>query len=844
MKRIKIYSIPVIALLLILFSCGRGKEIVTLTTRHLGVGIDSKGYLSSMKDLNSNTDYMAKEELSPLMVLYTKYGDSIEYLPQKAIYDEASGIITMDYPNGSAAKIKIENKQDYLRFELLSVEPRNDVVYVTWGPVNTSIGETVGEIVGVTRNKDFAIGAQALDIKTLGGKNKDFRNYAQDNWFIDPLPGQEFPDSLKDQIRKPYPGVYNLLLDGDYPEYVRCRPMEAAYKTSFGSVLRFNVRDMRIPKEIMNPDSTKQYVPSIDVDFVGSAIALFGCPEPDVLDHIEIIELGEDLPHPMLDGIWIKRHPRLNEAYMMHDFNMHNMVEILKYARACNFKLVHANFPCKTWGHFDLHTETFPNGAADIKKVLDKAREEGVIFGMHTLSMFIQRNDPYITPVPSDSLCLNGSSVLTRDIGENDDVIYIEDPAYFYYLDLTHTAKIGKELIRYASVSGDQPWRLLDCQRGTEGTKRSAHTKGTKIDKLRNDSYAGFYPDIYLQDEMADKLAEICNTTGIGHMEFDGYADTWATGFGIYKTNKFIKRWYDKLDKEKYVLCGGAGANNYYWHIYTRHNNGEPWYDFLRESMINYRLENMRVAARNYSPGMMGWFVLRNTFRLEETEFIQALSAGYDAGYLLVVNASIEANPLKEQHFEAIREWQEARKLKAFSAEQRQRLSDPKNSFHLEKAGDKSWNLYPVCFDYKNQISSENEGQVTKTFLFNNVCETQLAEFYIKATGATMVVGDRRHPKPINTKSTFESIQVSINGTTMTMPFPLSLGKNIYCDGRSVYLCDETWNRLEEVKMDIPVFKNGDNKIEISGIFKGKDGPYINCEFKTTGKPEMVTASS
>ena len=76
----------------------------------------------------------------------------------------------------------------------------------------------------------------------------------------------------------------------------------------------------------------------------------------------------------------------------------------------------------------------------------------------------------------------------------------------------------------------------------------------------------------------------------------------------------------------------------------------------------------------------------------------------------------------------------------------------------------------------------------------------------------------------------------------MVLPYNLNLNKNIYCYENSVYMCDGTWNQLKEDKMNIPVFKNGENKIEISGIFKGKEGPYINCEFKTTGEPEMVTA--
>ncbi len=40
---------------------------------------------------------------------------------------------------------------------------------ILWGPSGTTIGETVGEFVGVVRNQDYAIGIQALNVKTTGG---------------------------------------------------------------------------------------------------------------------------------------------------------------------------------------------------------------------------------------------------------------------------------------------------------------------------------------------------------------------------------------------------------------------------------------------------------------------------------------------------------------------------------------------------------------------------------------------------------------------------------------------------------------------------------------------------
>ncbi len=38
-----------------------------------------------------------------------------------------------------------------------------------WGPFASSIDESIGETVGIARGETFAIGIQALNIRTLGG---------------------------------------------------------------------------------------------------------------------------------------------------------------------------------------------------------------------------------------------------------------------------------------------------------------------------------------------------------------------------------------------------------------------------------------------------------------------------------------------------------------------------------------------------------------------------------------------------------------------------------------------------------------------------------------------------
>jgi hypothetical protein len=133
-------------------------------------------------------------------------------------------------------------------------------------------------------------------------------------------------------------------------------------------------------------------------------------------------------------------------------------------------------------------------------------------------------------------------------------------------------------------------------------------------------------------------------------MDFDGFGNESPTGHESYGPARFVDQWYKNL--KKYVLTCGAGTFHYYWHIYSFMNWGEPWYNALRESQVNYRIENQRYFDRNLMPGMLGWFTLNPEFRPEEVEWIQARSAAFNAGYLLRVDANIEKNGYKDQLFE------------------------------------------------------------------------------------------------------------------------------------------------------------------------------------------------
>jgi hypothetical protein len=802
------------------------KEKITFETTYFRVEIDNRGFVSGFADKKKSVEYLPDGLSAPLLTLYK---DSAYIEPSSVEYKLSEKKIKLKYVNGSFATIRVDNKGDYLRFELISLEPRKGVEAVVWGPYPTVIDEKIGETICVVRDSKFAIGLQALNINTIEGVPEGDDN-AGGGGVIDPLPGQQLPDSLKGKIGRKID--VNVNKSGDMPDYVRLYRGNAAVKKPYGSELRLFSRDRRIPRVIKtSPDNENylQHVEPVDVDLTGTAIAMFGCPEPFTLDIIGKIELGEGLPHPIFEGEWVKKSKSLGEAYLL---NAGDQAQSIKYAKSCGFRMIKIGDVFQTWGHFGLSTKRFPNGAKDILKATEAAKKEGISLGVHTLTMFTAKNDPYITPFPSDSLCKTGSTVLTRDIGQEDDIIYIKNPLFFKYRGKTHTVKIGKELVNYRDVSEDEPWRLTDCKRGQFGTSAGSHISGTTIDKLSNNVYSGFYPDIKLQDEYSRRLAEVCNQTGVGEMDFDGFNGSSPTGHGSYGSARFIDLWYKNLDK--YVLTSGAGPFHYYWHIYSFMNWGEPWYSALRESQVNYRIENQRYFDRNLMPGMLGWFTLNPEFRPEEVEWIQARSAAFNAGYLLRVNESIETNGYKDQLFEAIREWQKARKANAFSSEQRERMKIPKNEFHLEKRGENSWELFPVRLGrgYEHKYKEVQTGEpVTSDFEFNNPYHEQPLQFYINVQTVNN-----------NLTASLSNIQFKINNyQSIELNVPLKGGDLVYCDGQKVYLCDKTWNKLKVISTEkVPLCPGGSVKISVTSEFSDSLSPKLAIEFKTIGKPEVV----
>ena len=215
-------------------------------------------------------------------------------------------------------------------------------------------------------------------------------------------------------------------------------------------------------------------------------------------------------------------------------------------------------------------------------------------------------------------------------------IIPIADPVWFNQMknNSLKTVQIGRELIRYGSVSEEEPWRWLKCRRGAYQTEAASHTKGVSVAKLMDHAYKVFLTDAELSLEVARRLADLFNQTGLRQISFDGLEGNWSTGMGQYGRTLFVTTWYDHLDDRLRgkVITDASNPGHYFWHIYTRMNWGEPWYAGFRESQTEYRLKNQDYFRRNLMPCMLGWFNMTGQTSLEDIEWLLARAAGFGRG--------------------------------------------------------------------------------------------------------------------------------------------------------------------------------------------------------------------
>jgi hypothetical protein len=657
-------------------------DVVTLRTRKARLSIDSTGAFSAITCDGRNV--LAPGQPAPVLSIRVA---GTMHKASRASWDAHRKTLTLGFDGIDATAIlAMYAKPSHATLEVTTLRATNPVEVVLWGPYPINIGDLVGEVVGVVRNSELAVGIQALNVKTLGGNASQESDIAPDEVIADDTgnyPG--LPDELKKQQR--WRG-------------------NTAVRTAFGSILQAYCRNRDKQRVITNRENDNFVaLPFDDGGVIGSKIALFACSATQVLATLGEIEVAEGLPHPMLKGAWAKESPAATASYLIVDFGEATIDRAIEMTKKSGLNYLYQSSPFETWGHFKLKPNLFPQGWYGFRACVAKARQAGIGVGFHTLSNFITPNDSYVTPIPDPRLARLGTSELAGGTDATATELIVVDPTPFQKETTLNTIVIGQELIRYGSVAAEAPWRLLQCERGAWGTKASAHSKGDAASKLMDHGYKVFLTDASLAEEVGRNIADFCNQTDAIQLSLDGLEGNWSTGMGQYGCSLFTKSWYDALKPELrgHMINDASMPMHFTWHIATRYNWGEPWYAGFRQSQTLYRMKNQLFFTRNLIPHMLGWFSLRRQTTPEDVEWLCARAAGYDAGFALAISFGSKATQTSGDGAELDKEraalldivnlWETARQTGAFPETAKRLLQDVDREFRLVGMGTGEWEL-------------------------------------------------------------------------------------------------------------------------------------------------------
>ncbi|SFT04854.1 hypothetical protein [Paenibacillus sp. BC26] len=786
-----------------------------LNAGSLAFSMDEAGRITRLEDALHGTGYEAGQG-SPLLRIVR---DGTIECPCRASYDDGEGKLSLYFEgSGVWVHVAIRSKELYTSFEVTEISETNEkgeIDAVIWGPYETTIAGSIGESVGVVHNHKFAVGLFSLNAKTIGG----------------------WPSELK-----PLAFAESLYEDGKF-EYNAC----TAWPTKEGSLLQAYARNRA--KGGIRPvwginDIEVAPLNHEDAAIVGSKVALFGCAAENVLETIEAVELGENLPHPTIEGVWGKVSPAAKQSYLITNFTEETITEAVRYTKQAGLKYVYHPDPFVQWGHFVLKPESFPNGDEGLRASVEAAESAGVHVGVHTLSNFTTLNDPYVTPEPDERLQTVGKARLIEAVSEAEtSELIIDNPKPFQVSLYRQTAIIGKELIEYGSVSESAPWKLLDVRRGVNMTAAAGHTAGSGISRLWDHPYNVFFPNIELQDDYSERIGQLFRYTGLKQISFDGLEGCYATGQDDYGVNRFVKRCYDGWDNEV-INDASIVVSNYSWHVFTRFNWGEPWGVATREGQLEWRLSNQRYFERNFIPPMLGWFLIRSASSRfeattpEEIEWVLSKAAGFDAGFALSAEMAVLGRNGNIDHLlESVSSWERARQIGAFSPEQREKLKDPKSDWHLEQLDGDRWNLYAIHLSAPLECSPEElqPGQPGGAdWPFYNRHDEQPLRFCMRVQSTYG-----------NEEGFIKRPTICVNGSYLTFETEVRAGEYLSYNGERIgIIMDKNWNVLRTVQAssDAPIVRAGSQTLSFSCQFEGEPKPSISVKVSTRSAPEAVHA--
>ena len=513
---------------------------------------------------------------------------------------------------------------------------------------------------------------------------------------------------------------------------------------------------------VMSADAVK------DIKLKGVGAALIVSTTDDLLNAVQMVEEDYDLPQ----GVKSRRNDTINNSlYWSSNVNPITVDDHIMYAKKGGFRCMLLYYTSifqelkgySLNGNYDYRTE-YPNGGEDLKQMLKKIKDAGIIPGIHVLHSHIGLMSRYVTPVADHRLNVKRHFTLARALNKDDTIIYVEqNPEGTVMADDCRVLKFGGELIRYADYSTESPHRFTGCKRGEHATIAENHRLGLVGGVLDVSEFGGtsVYLDqnTSLQDEVADKIAETFNM-GFRFVYFDGSEGT-NTPFEFHVPNAQY-RVYKKLDPAP-LFTEGAARAHFSWHFLSGGNAFDIFQPGeFKEKIAEFPAEEAPRMRQDFTRINFGWWGFWSPGTQPDMfEYGTSRAAAWDCPVTIQENIeAFKSHPRTSDIMEVMRRWEDVRAQKWLTEEQKLALQNLEQEHILLINESKDYELVP--YDQIKNTAGGN-GDV-RAFIFERMGENCVVYWHTSGSASLEL--------PLDTANVI--LQKELGGE----PVPFSISEN------------------------------------------------------------------
>jgi hypothetical protein len=185
-------------------------------------------------------------------------------------------------------------------------------------------------------------------------------------------------------------------------------------------------------------------------------------------------------------GTPVKDTDLVRGSYWFIAVTPENQQQIIDYCHLAGIGqvMISSGAWCRDVGHYTFK-DAYPNGVEDLRAVVDRFHDNGILVGMHGFVSKVSKTDAYVTPVPDRRFWVDRRDTLAAEIGADATEITVagdlrewagssQTAAQYWEGGVVKHQEciIGDEIIRYESVGPEGEWNTFSgCERGRGGPR-------------------------------------------------------------------------------------------------------------------------------------------------------------------------------------------------------------------------------------------------------------------------------------------------------------------------------------------------------------------------------------